>query len=150
MNNDRILFVHINNRAMKNKSSKKNILFFIFITNFLISSCSPEIWMGVAQGLMGIASYGMYNTSSPTSYGSSSYSSYSSSYSNSYSSSESSSPRKCHYCNETGNCKNCKGTGQVYDWGTMSISTKEKYQHRCGVCNGSGKCGVCDGDGLIN
>ena len=131
---------------MKNKLTRSVILFFIFITNILFSSCSPEFWMGLAQGLMGIPSYGMYNTSYPTSYESLSYPSYNTS----YSSSESSSPRKCHYCNETGDCKNCKGTGKVYDWGTMSIASKEKYEHRCGVCNGSGKCGVCDGDGLLN
>lgn len=64
--------------------------------------------------------------------------------------STSSSSGQCPRCKGTGNCKHCKGTGRVYDYGPMTLVTKEKYDQRCGVCEGSGDCGVCDGKGRIN
>ena len=129
---------------MKNTIKRSFFIISVIANCLLQSSCSPELWMGVAEGLMGIPSYGMYNTSYPTSYGSSSYGSYGSS-SSSYSSSSS----KCSRCNGTRNCKTCGGSGKVYDYGPASVISKEKYTHNCGVCNGTGRCGVCDGKGYI-
>jgi len=128
---------------------KKKILLMLLVNGLVFSSCSPQLWEGVAMGLMEMQSYGGYNTytSSPYTTTSNSSSSYNSSYSTTTSSS--SSPRKCSRCNGTGNCKTCDGVGKVYDWGSASIVSKEKYVHKCGVCNGSGKCGVCDGKGYI-
>lgn len=60
---------------------------------------------------------------------------------------DSGSSTKCSRCNGTGNCRTCKGTGRVVDWGPSSITSHEKYEQRCRVCDGSGRCGVCDGRG---
>lgn len=123
---------------------KTLIISVLVATSLLATSCSPYIWMAIAAGFLEGAAGQSYNTSYPYSAGASYYSTPSTS-----SSSSSSSPSKCSRCNGTGACKTCGGTGRVYDYGSASIISKEKYDQRCGVCNGSGKCGVCDGKGYI-
>ena len=132
------------------KHIRSGLLFMTIALNSLaISSCSEQIWMGVAEGLAGMSSYGVSSyassyTPSYSSYGSASYASY-----GSYSSSSSSSSSKCPRCQGTGLCKTCGGAGEVYDWGSGSVTTKSKYQHRCGVCKVKGQCNVCGGDGQV-
>lgn len=101
--------------------------------------------MAFAAGLMGTSSSQTSGTYNPYASGTPFYST---PYDDS-SSSVSSTPRKCSRCNGTGLCQKCGGTGRIYDWGTMSIVSEEKYEQRCGLCNGSGKCGVCDGKGFF-
>lgn len=122
---------------------KTLVLSLLVAVSLLATSCSPYIWMAIAAGLLEGSSGQPYNTSYPYSAGASYYSTPSSS------SSSSSSPRKCSRCNGTGACKSCGGVGRVYDYGSATVISKDKYEHRCGVCNGTGKCGVCDGKGYI-
>lgn len=122
---------------------KTLVLSLLVAASMLATSCSPYIWMAIAAGLLEGASGQTYNTSYPYSSGASYYSTPSTS------TSSSSSPRKCSRCNGTGNCKSCGGVGRVYDYGSATVISKDKYEHRCGVCNGTGKCGVCDGKGFI-
>ena len=119
------------------------LISLITLTGLIISSCSPYIWMAIASGFLEGISGSTYNTPDTSNDGTYYYSAPSSS------SSSSTAPRKCSWCNGTGNCKTCGGTGRVYEYGPLSISTHEKYEQRCGVCNGTGKCGVCDGKGSV-
>lgn len=108
-----------------------------------LTSCDPAVWAGLAAGMAGYSTPTRYYGSTSTvssSYNSSSTSS---------SSSSSSSRRTCSRCGGTGNCKTCGGSGQVYGYGSASVISKEKYLHKCGVCNGRGRCGVCDGKGYF-
>lgn len=122
------------------KKIKETIgLFLCFLMSTTITSCDPAVLAGIAQGMAGLGTgYGGYTQSYNTGYSGTAPSSYSSS---------SSSHTKCSRCGGTGACKTCGGSGQVYDYGSASVISKEKYTHRCGVCNGSGKCGVCNGKG---
>lgn len=54
---------------------------------------------------------------------------------------------QCSRCGGSGKCQRCNGEGFIYDWGPMSISSKEEYVQRCPVCDGRRVCGVCDGAG---
>lgn len=110
------------------------------LISFTLMSCEPAIWQGLAAGMAGMQNGRYYSGYTPTT---------TSSYTPSSSSSSTTSKKTCPRCNGTGNCKTCGGSGQVYDYGSASVISKEKYVHRCGVCNGRGKCGVCDGKGVL-
>lgn len=47
-------------------------------------------------------------------------------------------PRKCPYCDGTGDCQRCHGYGKIVD----VLQSVE-----CSVCDGTGKCQACDGTG---
>ena len=130
---------------IKKSISRKILIISVLVaTSIISSSCSPYIWMAILGGLLEGTSNQTYNTSSPYSSGTPYYSTTPSTSSSSTSTSKS----ICSRCNGTGKCKSCGGAGRVYDYGSMTVITKDKYEHRCGVCNGSGKCGVCDGKGF--
>lgn len=125
----------------------KTFILGLICTSF--TSCDPAVWEGIAMGVLGAAAgMGGYTPVYGGGYGgTSSYTTTSTSSYSSSSSSSSSSRKTCTRCNGTGNCKTCGGTGRVYDYGSMSIVSHEKYDQRCGVCNGRKTCGVCDGKG---
>lgn len=125
-------------RFGKKCAFRKVLLISVLVTNCLLfSSCSPYIWMAIASGLMSTPTNQMYYTPSY----------YPSTVSSSPSSSSSVTGSTCSRCRGTGSCQSCGGTGRKYDYGPMSVISDEKYEYRCGVCNGTGKCGVCDGKG---
>ena len=130
------------NTMKKFKPRKIILISALTLVTFICSSCSPYIWIAILEGMLGA-------TTTPSYSNGSSYYSTPSSYSSYSSSSSSSSQNKCSRCNGTGYCQRCGGTGRVYDYGSASVISHEKYEQRCGVCNGTGKCGVCDGKGYV-
>lgn len=136
----------------------KKVFLFIVLTASCLSfiSCADFMY-GLAAGLMG-AGYGSspYSTyASPygttTTYPTTSSYSSASSYSSTSTTSITIPPTTiiCANCGGSGKCKRCGGSGQLYDYGPLSVISKEKYKYKCTLCDGTGKCGCMD-DGKVN
>lgn len=138
-----LLYLHQNQYStnLEKLMFKKITKLMAFIAyGFLLTSCDPDVMLGIASGMLSGMSGtpSSYNGASPTyNYGGAS-------------SSYTTTPSKCTRCGGTGQCKTCGGAGQVYDWGPGSVTSKSKYMHKCGVCDGRKTCGVCDGRGYVN
>ena len=53
-----------------------------------------------------------------------------------------SNPRECLFCNGTGVCHRCRGTG--------TVRTHHGHAGPCRECGESGKCGLCQGRGWLD